>query len=119
VNPGGMLLASLPGTSYCCTENKLAEISSSLRQPEQIQKDYSQSKLMIKSADLTENGNPRTLTSGYPSDNVSRNHMRLIMTRKRCRNRRGKPKHLKVLEVFATSQSPGDPISNSQLEHLK
>jgi len=44
---------------------------------------------------------------------------RLITTRKRWRNRRGKPKHLKVLEAFETSQSPGDPTSNSQLEHLK
>ena len=61
---------SLPVTTYCCTENKLAEISSSLRQPEQFQKDYNQSKLIIKSADLTENGYPRTLTSSYPSDNV-------------------------------------------------
>jgi len=33
-----MLQASLPVATYCCTENKLAEISSSLRQPEQIQK---------------------------------------------------------------------------------
>jgi len=46
-----MLQASLPVTTYCCTENKLAEISSSLRQSEKIQKDYSQSKLVIKSAD--------------------------------------------------------------------
>jgi len=65
-----MLQASLPVTAYCCTENKLAEISSSLRQPEQIKKDYSHSKLIIKSADLTENGYPRTLTSSHPSDNV-------------------------------------------------
>ena len=65
-----VLQASLPVTTYCCTENKLAEISSGLRQPEQIQKDYSQSKLIIKSADLTEYGYPRTLTSSYPSDNV-------------------------------------------------
>jgi len=60
----------LPVTTYYCTENKLAEISSSLRQPEQIQKYYSQSKLIIKSADLTENGYPRTITSSHPSDNV-------------------------------------------------
>jgi len=59
-----LLHASLPVTTYCCTENKLAEIS------EQIQKDYSQSKLIVKSADLTENGYPRTLTSSHPSDNV-------------------------------------------------
>ena len=65
-----MLQASLPVTTYYCTENKLAEISSSLRQPEQIQNDYSQSKLVIKSADLTENSYPRTLTSSRPSDNV-------------------------------------------------
>jgi len=65
-----MLQASLPVTTYCCTENKVAEISSSLRQPEQIQKDYGQSKLIIKSADLTENGYPRTLTSSHPSDNI-------------------------------------------------
>jgi len=50
--------ASLPVTTYY------------LRQPEQIQKDYSQSKLIIESADLTENGNPRTFTSSHPSDNV-------------------------------------------------
>jgi len=65
-----VLQGSLPVTTYCCTENKLAEISSSMRQPEQIQKDYSQSKLIIKSADLTEDGYPRTLTSSRPSDKV-------------------------------------------------
>jgi len=65
-----VLQASLPVTTYCCTENKLAKISSSLRQPEQIQKDYSQSKLIVESADLTENGYPGTLTSSHPSDNV-------------------------------------------------
>jgi len=42
-----VLQASLPVTTHRCTENKLAEISSRLRQPEQIQKDYSQSKLTI------------------------------------------------------------------------
>jgi len=67
-----VLQASLPATTYYCTENKLAEIPSSLRQPEQIQKDCSQSKLIIKSADLTENGYPRTLTSSHPSDNVTK-----------------------------------------------
>jgi len=41
-----------------------------VRQSELIQKDYSQSKLIIKSADLTEDGYPRTLTSSRPSDNV-------------------------------------------------
>jgi len=65
-----MLQASLPVTTYCWTENKLAEISSSLRQPEQIQKDYCQSKLIIKSADLTENSYPRILNSSRSSDNV-------------------------------------------------
>jgi len=65
-----LLQASLPVTTYCQTENKLAEISSSLRQSELIQKDYSQSKLIIKSADLTEDGYPRTLNSCNPSDNV-------------------------------------------------
>jgi len=65
-----MLQASLPVTTFCCTENKFAEISSSLRQPEQIQEDYSQSKLIIKSPDLIKNGYPRTLTSSSPSDNV-------------------------------------------------
>jgi len=65
-----VLQASLPVTTYYCTENKLSEISSSLRQPEQSQKNYSQSKLIIKSADLTENGYPRTRTSSHPSDNV-------------------------------------------------
>ena len=132
-NHSFMLQASLPVTTYYCTENKLAEIPSSLRQPEQIQKDYSQSKLIIRSADLTDNGYPRTLTSSQPSDNViknvsrshktsSGNQMRLIMTRKRWRNRRENPstdKHLKVLEAFEISQSAGDSISNSQLEHLK
>jgi len=67
-----LLQASLPVTTHRCTENKLVEISSSLKQPEQIQKDYSQSKLIIKSADLTENGYPRTLTSSHPSDNVTK-----------------------------------------------
>jgi len=33
-----LLQASLPVTTYYCTENKFAEMSSSLRQPEQIQK---------------------------------------------------------------------------------
>jgi len=65
-----LLQASLPVTSYCRTENKLSELSSSLRQSELIKKDYSQSKLIIKSADLTEDGYPRTLTSSRPSDNV-------------------------------------------------
>ena len=65
-----MLQASLPVTTYCRTENKLAEISSSLRQSELIKKDYSHLKLIIKSADLTEDGYPRTLTSSRPSDNV-------------------------------------------------
>jgi len=84
-----VLQASLPVTTYYCTENKLAEMSSGLRQPEQIQKDYSQSKLVIKSAELTENSYPKTLTSSHPSDNVSRshktssrNHMMPITTRK-------------------------------------
>jgi len=93
-----VVTGKLPVTTYCRTENKLAEISSSLRQSELIQKDYSQSKLIIKSADLTEDGYPRTLTSSRPSDNVSRshktssrNHMKLITTRKRWRNRKGKP----------------------------
>jgi len=67
-----LLKASLHVTTYCCSENKLAEISSSLRQPEQIQKHYSQSKLVIKSADLTENSYPRTLTSTHPRDNVTK-----------------------------------------------
>jgi len=65
-----LLQAGLPVTTYCWTEDKLAEISSSPRQPELIQKDYSQSKLIIKSADLIENGYPRTLTSNHPSGNV-------------------------------------------------
>jgi len=65
-----LLQASLPVTSYCRTENKLSELSSSLRQSELIKKDYSQSKLIIKSADLTEDGYSRTLTSSRPSDNV-------------------------------------------------
>ena len=72
VNPGGMIQARLPVTTYYSTENKLAEISSSLRQPEQIQKDYSHSKPIIKSDALTENGYPRTLTSSHPSDNVTK-----------------------------------------------
>jgi len=67
-----MLQASLPATTYYCTENKLAERYSSLRKPEQNQKDYSQSKVIIESADLTKNGYPRTITSSHPSDNVKR-----------------------------------------------
>jgi len=42
-----LLQASLPVTTPHFTENKLVEISSSLKQPEQIQKDYNQSKLII------------------------------------------------------------------------
>jgi len=37
-----MLQASLPVTTPRYTESKLAETTSSLRQPEQIQKDHSQ-----------------------------------------------------------------------------
>ena len=122
-----MLQASLPVTTYYCTENKLAEISSSLRQPEQIQNDYSQSKLVIKSADLTENSYPRTLTSSRPSDNVIKTSAEITRQAEItwCWSRPGNDdgtkgenpstnKHLKVLEVFEISQSPGDSISNSQ-----
>jgi len=38
-----------------CVENKLAERLTSLKQPGQIQKGYSQSKPIIKSADSEEN----------------------------------------------------------------
>jgi len=41
VNLGGMLQASLPETTHLCTENKLAEKTSSLI------KDHNQSKLTI------------------------------------------------------------------------
>jgi len=67
-----VLQASLPVTTYYCAEDGLAAISSSLRRPEQIQKDSSQSKLIIKSADLTKSGYPGTLTSSRPSDSVIR-----------------------------------------------
>jgi len=43
-----VLQANLPVTPRHCTENKLVEISSSLKQPEQIQKNYNQSKLVIR-----------------------------------------------------------------------
>jgi len=66
----GMLQASLPATTYYCTENKLAERPASLKLPAQIQKDYSQSKPIIESPDLIENGYPRTITSSHPKDNV-------------------------------------------------
>jgi len=128
-----IVTGKFPVTTYYWTENKLAEISSSLRQPEQIQKDYSQSKLIIKSADLTENGYPRTLTSSHPSDNVIKTSAEVTRQAaettwgwSRLGNDHGTErensstgKHLKVLEAFETSQSPGDSISNSQLEHLK
>ena len=65
-----VLQASLPTTTCYCTENKLAERSASVKQPGQIQKDYSRSKPIIESADLTENGYPRTTTSSHPNDNV-------------------------------------------------
>jgi len=38
-----------------CIENKLVEKLTSLKQPEQIQKGYSQSKFIIKSADPKDN----------------------------------------------------------------
>jgi len=38
-----------------CTENKLAERFASLKQPGQIQKGYSQSKLIVKSTDPKDN----------------------------------------------------------------
>ena len=129
-----VLQACLPVTTRRCTENKLVKISSSLKQLEQIQKkDYSQSKLIVKSADLTENGYPRTLTSSHPSGNVTKTSAEV--TRRAvaitwCGSRSEKDdetkgenpstdNHLKVLEIFEISQSPGDSISNSQLEHLK
>jgi len=46
----------LPVATCYCTENKLDETFASLKQPGQIQKDYSQSKSIIESADLTEHG---------------------------------------------------------------
>jgi len=108
----------LPVTTYCCTENKLVEMSSSLRQPEQIQKDYSQSKLIIESADLTENGYPGTLTSSHPSDNVIKTSAEVTRQAVETDGTEGEipstDKHLKVLEAFEISQSPGDPTSNSQ-----
>jgi len=45
----------LPATIYYCTENKLAEKPATLNQPEQIQKDYSPSKLIITSTDPKDN----------------------------------------------------------------
>ena len=35
-----------------------------------FKKDYSQSKRIIQSADLTKNSYPRTITSSHPNDNV-------------------------------------------------
>jgi len=93
-------------------------MSSSLRQPEQIQKDYSQSKLIIESADLTENGYPGTLTSSHPSDNVIKTSAEVTRQAVETDGTEGEipstDKHLKVLEAFEISQSPGDPTSNSQ-----
>jgi len=128
-----LLQASLPVTSYCRTENKLSELSSSLRQSELIKKDYSQSKLIIKSADLTEDGYSRTLTSSRPSDNViktsaevTRQAAEITWSWSRLGNddrieeeTPSTDDYLKVLEVFEISQSPDDSISNSQLEQLK
>jgi len=65
-----VLQANLPATTCYCTENKLAERSASLKQQGQIQKDCSQSKPITESADLTENGYPRTITSSHPNEEV-------------------------------------------------
>jgi len=113
-----LLQASLPVTTYYCTENKLAEMSSNLRQPEQIKKDYSQSKLVIRSAELTENSYPRTLTSSHPSDNViktsaevTRQAVEITWCWSRPGNNDGTNRenpstdnYLKVLEAFEISQ---------------
>jgi len=50
-----LLQASLPVTTHYCTENKLAEKPATLKQPGQIQKGYSHSKVIIKSADPKDN----------------------------------------------------------------
>jgi len=75
VNPGGMLQASLPVTTYYCTENKLAERLTSLKQPGQIQKGYSQSKPIIKSADPKDNVIKTSAKSQDESQDTSKNHM--------------------------------------------
>jgi len=74
---------------------------------------------------LTGNGYPRTTTSSHPNDNIiktsAKSHEQQISHG--TNHDQGKPQapmnNLKVLEVFEISQSPGDLISNDQLEHLE
>jgi len=58
-----------------CVENKLAERLTSLKQPGQIQKGYSQSKPIIKSADSEENVTKTSAKSQDESKDTSKNHM--------------------------------------------
>jgi len=100
-----MLQASCLQQLYCCTENRLAEKSAILKQPE---RGCSQSKPIIKSADL--------------KDNVSQvtRHKQNHMTTSHDQVKTQVPKiHLMILETFKISQSPDNYASSNQLEHLK
>jgi len=69
-----MLQASCLQQLYCI-ENNLAERLTSLKQPGQIQKGYSQSKPIIKSADSAENVIKTSAKSQDESQDTSKNHM--------------------------------------------
>jgi len=100
VNPRGMLHASLPVANYYCTENKLAERLTSLKQPVQIQKGYSQSKPIIKSADPNNNVIETSAKSQDESQDTSENHM---MTDHDQVKPQAPTNYLKMLEVFESA----------------
>ena len=81
---------------------------------------------MIKSADGSESGYPRTTTSSHPNDNVIKTSAKSEDKQQKSRDAdhdQGKTPstddYLKVLEVFEIRQSLDDSVSNNQLEHLK
>jgi len=81
-----MLQASCLQQLYCCTENRLAEKSAILKQPE---RGCSQSKPIIKSADLKDN----VIKTSAKSQDTSKITWRLVTTR-------WKPKYLKFTWWF-------------------
>ena len=110
-----VLQANLPVTTYCWTENKPAEISSGLRQPEQIQKDYSQSKPIIKSADPKDSVIKTSAKSQDESQDTCKNHM----MPDRDQVKPWAPMSTWRFWKYLNYRSPDDPISNSQWEYLK
>jgi len=90
---------NLPVTTHCWTENKLADISSSLRQSELIQKDYSQSKLIIKSTDPKDNVIKTSAKSQDESQDTSEITWCLITIRWNPSTEI----YLKVLEAFKSA----------------